>query len=145
YQPNLSINIFVSSLIVKNLICKTCHFHQPISTGRIPSIYQISSANTTATTTKNKKYTFAMASTMTQSPHSSLPHTMHPFSSTGADSTSSSPKQLSVSTLSLDIQRAMQSSSSQPKYISAGNNDFEHPPPPPPSPVGFPSGSTSWR
>ncbi|KDB20603.1 hypothetical protein H109_07435 [Trichophyton interdigitale MR816] len=86
-----------------------------------------------------------MASTMTQSPHSSLPHTMHPFSSTGADSTSSSPKQLSVSTLSLDIQRAMQSSSSQPKYISAGNNDFEHPPPPPPSPVGFPSGSTSWR
>ncbi|EZF17050.1 hypothetical protein H113_05553 [Trichophyton rubrum MR1459] len=86
-----------------------------------------------------------MASTMTQSPHSSLPHTMHPFPSTGADSTSPSTKQLSVSTLSLDIQRAMQSSSSQPKYISSGNNDFEHPPPPPPSPVGFPSGSTSWR
>ncbi|EFE38651.1 hypothetical protein TRV_06700 [Trichophyton verrucosum HKI 0517] len=143
YQSNLSINIFVSSFDRQepSFARRVISINQ-YQLGRIPSIYQISLANTTATA---KKYTSTMASTMTRPAHSSLPHTMHPFPSTGADSTSPSTKQLSVSTLSLDIQRAMQSSSSQPKYISAGNNDFEHPPPPPPSPVGFPSGSTSWR
>ncbi|EFR05174.1 hypothetical protein MGYG_08188 [Nannizzia gypsea CBS 118893] len=143
-QPSVqSINQYIRHLVDRReLSFARYHSLQPNTNGQdpLPSIKYIFGQYH-----NHPNKNLQMASTMTQSPHSSLPHTMHPFSSTGASSTSSSSKQLSVSTLSLDIQRAMQSSSSQPKYISAGNNDFEHPPPPPPSPVGFPSASTSWR
>ncbi|EEP76080.1 predicted protein [Uncinocarpus reesii 1704] len=48
--------------------------------------------------------------------------------------TKSSTLTLSTAALSEDIRRAIQSSSSTPKYVSF-RGEYEQPPPPPPSPV----------